>query len=420
MNDETVVTFGGEVKACGDGWFEAPLILFGDASSPDLASDFFTKDTDFWTDLPGEVVLLYNHGLDDTLKSTKLGKTGKATLSLHEDGADAGVWMKGQLNLANRYEAAIYGLVEQKKMGTSSGAVSHLVSRVAEGSAKRITSWPLFEGSLTPEPCEARNFGKVTSMKNLSAPSFKSLTSGQADEDKTPSLKSVFLGKNIENTMTMAAISRLNDALMYSVVSPLLSGDNYGPYFDTMSDLWAGALSVDEKVTALLPAFDEFRDMAANVIRAILSGAGGETAAGAVKSLKQSYADPQSKGPRIVSLLGAEELKSFLTAVGAVAELTERRLSWYDNERSTKQGRPISADNLATMQTIHDGMQGHVAALGAMIDKHKGMAGKDGSGTKSEAVLDADTEKTDTESAARARSVQHLYLHSLYHGTLSG
>ncbi len=163
MNTEDQIVFGGSVKALGDGRYEAPLVTFGTAHRPDLARDFFTKETNFWTDFPREVPLLYSHGLDATLKATRLGVGGTTTLEMK----DGGVWMVGQLNLANEYEKAIYGLIEQKKMGTSSGSAPHLVERVAEGKAYKVLSWPIVEASLTPQPCESANYGRVVSVKSL-------------------------------------------------------------------------------------------------------------------------------------------------------------------------------------------------------------------------------------------------------------
>jgi phage head maturation protease len=158
----TLVAFGGAAKALGAGKFRAPLVTFSGPDSPDLTGDFFNAETDFWTlkDGRGEVVLLYGHGQDPTLKHAKLG-SGKASVEMD----DAGIWMEGQLNLADEYEKAIYGMIEAGKMGTSSGAVAHLVTRESKGDACWIKSWPLFEGSLTPTPAEPRN--KVASVKSL-------------------------------------------------------------------------------------------------------------------------------------------------------------------------------------------------------------------------------------------------------------
>jgi phage head maturation protease len=155
----TLIAYGGAAKALGDGKFEAPLVTFSDANAKDLTGEYFSAATDFWTlkEGKGEVVLLYGHGQDATIKHARLG-SGKAALEVTE----AGIWMSGQLNLADEYESAIYSMIEAGKMGTSSGAVAHLVTKDADG---HIKSWPLFEGSLTPTPAEPRN--KVISVKSF-------------------------------------------------------------------------------------------------------------------------------------------------------------------------------------------------------------------------------------------------------------
>lgn len=136
----------------------------------------------------------------------------------------------------------------------------------------------------------------------------------------------------------------------------------------------------------------------------------------------QIEAAPIEAHEPIVAALKSLPLTQFLTAMGAVAELTERRLSWYDNERSTKQGRPISADNLASMQAIHSGMAGHVAALGAMIDKHtskdKAEADKPAAEAKAETLLDVMPD-AETVSAARARSVQALFMQTQFNQVMA-
>jgi hypothetical protein len=158
--EDVMVVIGGMVKSLGDGKFSAPLVTFSDQHSPDLAKDFFTKDTNFWVRFPSEIPLLYQHGQDTKMKTTRLGG-GSVKVSQDE----LHVWMEGQLNLANEYEAYIHSLIEQGKMGASSGSASHLVERKSVGDAFHVTSWPIVEGSLTPNPCEPRN--KVMSLKSF-------------------------------------------------------------------------------------------------------------------------------------------------------------------------------------------------------------------------------------------------------------
>lgn len=147
--EKALINFGTEVKALGDGKVGGYLIRFSDEKTPDLTGDFFTAKTDF-----GEhdsAPILYQHGLDSTLKARVIGK-GK----LRKD--DVGVWVEAQLSMRDEYEKAIYELAEKGKLGWSSGTASHLVERQTAGKANWIKAWPLgLDASLTPTPAEPRN-----------------------------------------------------------------------------------------------------------------------------------------------------------------------------------------------------------------------------------------------------------------------
>lgn len=153
---DTVVIFGGEVKALGDGRIAGYLVRFSSEDDPDLVGDYFTKDTDFGE--PGKLPLLYHHGLD-----TKVGKRRIGTASVTPD--DVGLWLEGQINMHDEYEKAIYQMVQKKKQGLSSGAASHAVTRERGRKASRITQWYIGEASITPTPAEPRN--EVMSLKAL-------------------------------------------------------------------------------------------------------------------------------------------------------------------------------------------------------------------------------------------------------------
>jgi hypothetical protein len=207
---DSAIVFGGAVKALGDGKYRAPLVTFSTSADPDLTKDYFTKSTDFWREFPSEITTIYSHAQDPTMKSAKIGENGKAALSVD----DAGVWMEGQLNLADQYEAAIYSMIEAGKMGTSSGSAPHLVERV-ESNVKgvyEIKSWPLVEASLTPCPAEPRN--RVVPLKSLKSSllgSFGSYWYGDSwydpdTDDFDPAQE-----------MTCAAASRLHDRLCTAV-----------------------------------------------------------------------------------------------------------------------------------------------------------------------------------------------------------
>lgn len=158
--EETLIAFGNEIKALGEGKVGGYLVRFSTAADPDLTDDFFTKETDLH--IPTDLPVLYNHGLDK-----KMGKRviGKAVVNIDEVGA----WAETQLNLRDEYEREIYKLAEAGKLGYSSGALSHLVEREPAGKGVSfIKTWFVGEASLTPTPAEPRN--SLVTLKSLLTP----------------------------------------------------------------------------------------------------------------------------------------------------------------------------------------------------------------------------------------------------------
>ena len=146
---ETLIAFGGAVKALGDGKVGGYLVRFTTEDEPDLEGEYFTKDTDFGEAESAPVH--YQHGMD--------AKIGKRRIGRAEHKIDEfGVWAEGQLNLRDEYENFIYAMAEKGKMGWSSGTASHLVERQITAKATWIKSWPLgLDDTLTPVPAEPRN-----------------------------------------------------------------------------------------------------------------------------------------------------------------------------------------------------------------------------------------------------------------------
>jgi hypothetical protein len=155
---DTLTFQGGAVKALGGGKIGGYLVLFSGPGDPDLQGDYFTKGTDLYVDSGETRPILYRHGAHPVIKSRKLGK---ATLTID----DVGVFVEGELELRDKYEKAIYGLAEKGKLGWSSGSMSHLVSKNANGKSFEITSWPIGEASLTPAPVEGRT--QATPLKEI-------------------------------------------------------------------------------------------------------------------------------------------------------------------------------------------------------------------------------------------------------------
>jgi|694.fasta_scaffold35710_7 HK97 family phage prohead protease len=156
------VFFGGELKATGKGVVEGYLIRFGSSNDTDLENDYFTKSTDYGIEFsdstPHKIGLYYNHGMDKVVRTKKIGY---AEMKMD----DMGIWLRGQLNMADEYSKMIYEMAKQGKIGLSSGAASHMVEREKMGKAYEIKRWALAEASLTPTPAESRNMVAAKRMK---------------------------------------------------------------------------------------------------------------------------------------------------------------------------------------------------------------------------------------------------------------
>lgn len=176
---DTLVTYGGEAKAIGDGRVGGYLVRFTSKDEPDLEGDYFDKSTDFGPHRTS--VVLYHHGHDDTLGCKSLG-AGLATLKID----DVGVWIEAQLDMRDAYERALYGAVQKNKMGWSSGTAGHLVERVRAGEAYHIKAWPLgLDASLTPTPAAGAELTAVVPVKSLQSTDFgfEELLKGASSED---------------------------------------------------------------------------------------------------------------------------------------------------------------------------------------------------------------------------------------------
>lgn len=167
MENDYMTTFGGAVKALGNGKVGGYLVLFGDETSRDLEDDWFDASTDFDIDDGAKSTVYYQHGQDPDLGKRKLGR---GTLKVD----DTGAWIEAQLQMRDAYERAIYQLAEEGKLGWSSGTAPHLVEREKVGKGWRIKRWPLgLDASLTPTPADPRNMAQP--LKSL-------ITADEADQ----------------------------------------------------------------------------------------------------------------------------------------------------------------------------------------------------------------------------------------------
>jgi HK97 family phage major capsid protein len=136
------------VKALGtEGRVGGYLVVWGDASQPDLQGEYFTPDTDLGLDWYPRRPVLYHHGLDGDLGPVMIGQIEV----MQPD--HTGVWVEAQLDMRSRWARAVLDLVQRDALGWSSGSLPHLVDVAPDGHIRR---WPVVEGSLTPSPAEPR------------------------------------------------------------------------------------------------------------------------------------------------------------------------------------------------------------------------------------------------------------------------
>lgn len=134
------------IKSVGPDTVEGLAIPYG----IDTDGEQFTPETDLclgWFGKSGRP-LLYNHGLPVSSKATDPGVEVLGRQIEYEERPD-GVWAQAQLDISNRYRKAVDRLIEEGRLGFSSGSVPHLARTKSSGI---ITRWPWVELSLTPIP----------------------------------------------------------------------------------------------------------------------------------------------------------------------------------------------------------------------------------------------------------------------------
>lgn len=140
------------IKSISDSRVGAYAVLWGDEDHKDLTKEFFDLNTEELTvifDGVGKLPYLYNHTLNDAMKSTVIGVVD----TLITD--SVGLWYEAELKIANEYESAIKKLLKDGKLKTSTQTF-YPARRVAKNG--RIERWPIVEISATPTPAEARMF----------------------------------------------------------------------------------------------------------------------------------------------------------------------------------------------------------------------------------------------------------------------
>lgn len=275
---DALVFYGGEVKALPNGKVGGHLVLFGSPEEADLSEhrDFFTPETDFGPHKTSSVY--YDHGFDPTLGKRVLGSTAE----LKSDAV--GVWIEAQLDVRDKYEAALYELAKKGKLGWSSGTAAHLVEREGVDGASKVLKWPLgLDASLTPKPADPRTL--ALPLKSLKAGQpFSALVAeceAGAEREPAPMDKTETKGlldeeypaysDNVDEEAMIAAVRTMSDRMNYKLYGALRDGK---------------ALPAD-KVAKADAIMGEFAQRCGRIVRAMLSG----NEDGATKALKEFNGD---------------------------------------------------------------------------------------------------------------------------------
>jgi hypothetical protein len=123
------------------------LVVWGSPYERDLQGEYFTPHTELGLAWYDRRPVLYQHGLDGSLKAAVMGYID----TLRAD--NVGIWAEAQLDVRQRYVRTVLTLIDRGVLHWSSGSLAHLVEVANDGHIQR---WPIVEGSLTPTPAEPR------------------------------------------------------------------------------------------------------------------------------------------------------------------------------------------------------------------------------------------------------------------------
>lgn len=140
-------------------------VVFGGV---DLDGETFTADTDYMLDLAPVKSVYIDHSESTwvmadgkRIKLTGIDDPVGKVIEVTPD--DVGLYMRLQVEKANRYWSVVESMLATGKAGLSSGTIGHLARR----DGKTITRWPIVEESITLTPAEPRTVGSVRRLKHV-------------------------------------------------------------------------------------------------------------------------------------------------------------------------------------------------------------------------------------------------------------
>ncbi len=208
LPDDTLIYAGDAVKSLPSGHVGGYLVRFSTPNDPDLAGEYFTKDTYFGIKIGDRTHVWFHHrGAFKTRDGRTLRITdpiGEGTLKID----DVGVFVDAVLFNRERYEGILADL------GWSSGTASHLVDTIPEAKAAWIKRWYLgLDATLTFSPCEPRN--SAVPLKSLpeavASPSFDTKSVDTPELDTETVLDQPVVAKSVLPALVMGYIA-LNES----------------------------------------------------------------------------------------------------------------------------------------------------------------------------------------------------------------
>ena len=173
------ITYNGEaVKFVEDTKIKGLAVKFTTSADPDLYFDFFTSNCDFGLSLNNTLPIYFNHCFDGVLKTARIGeaKLTKKNDGIFVDGFiynlknypnDLDNWSTQIIKERAEYIDIILKLIEDGKMGYSTGSAPHLVKKKSfENGTNEITKWDIVELSITHTPAEPRTYATKSAIND--------------------------------------------------------------------------------------------------------------------------------------------------------------------------------------------------------------------------------------------------------------
>lgn len=243
---------------------------------------------------------------------------------------DHGLFVAGDFHSTSEAQSARTVMKERLERGKSVGLSIGYEVKDSEQTkeARLLKEIDLYEFSIVTVPCNRE--AQATTAKSAE-----------------PEFKAQYLGDYIEGSMTLAALSRLVDALFYSVV------------YDT---LFEDKRPLPERLDTLRAAFDEFRDIALRAIGALMEGVG-EEAGELEPEFSALFPKPGKTSPS--ALLAGLSYEQQLDVVLATAEAVTVRGEEIAEKRA-EEGRGIGKARLPQIAALK-------ARLDNLLPEEKGL-----------------------------------------------